>query len=80
MSIFTKYYKEGVHLYLTGYFFFIIIFSYPYMEKVLFWDQILKMKILVDLHVSRASESENPIFSCKSVCVCKCAYVCLLLA
>ena len=50
---------------------FFFTFSDPYMiEKVLFLGQIFEMKILLDLHVLRAPESKNHIFSGWSVCVC----------
>ena len=46
-------------------------FSYLYMvEKVLFFSHIFGIKFLMDLHVLRATESENHIFSGWSVCVC----------
>ena len=51
----------------------LITFYYPYkVEKALFWGQIFGMEILMDLHVLRASESENHIFSGSSVCMCVC--------
>ena len=41
-------------------------------EKVLLLGQIFKMEILMDLHVFRAPESENHIFSKWTVCMCVC--------
>ena len=49
---------------------FFFIFSYPCMiEKVLFFRQIFEIVILMDLHVLRACESENYLFSCLFFCV-----------
>ena len=43
-------------------------------EKVLIWNQIFEMEILINLHVLRSPESENHIFSGQSLslslCVC----------
>ena len=44
-------------------------FSYLHMlEKILFLGQIFEMKILMDLHVLGAPESESHIFSVWTVC------------
>ena len=38
-------------------------FSYPQVEKVLFWGLFLEIDILMDLHALGSPESENYIFS-----------------
>ena len=53
-------------------------FSYPY-KKVLLWDQIFEMEILMDLHVLRTSELKNYTFSGWSVCICVRLSVCVSL-
>ena len=41
----------------------LITFSYPCkVKKVLFFDQIFEMEILMNLHVMRAPKFENHIF------------------
>ena len=45
-------------------------------EKVLFLDQIIEIKILMELQALRPPETENHIFSDWSACVCM--SVCLL--
>ena len=47
----------------------IFTFSYLRVEKELFWGQIFKLEILIDLHVLKSSESESHIFSVWSACV-----------
>ena len=39
-------------------------------DKVLFLGQIFEMEILMDLQILRFHESENHIFSIRSVCMC----------
>ena len=50
------------------------IFSYSYIiDKALFFGQIFKMEILMDLYVLKSPESGNHIFSVWSLCL----YVCV---
>ena len=45
----------------------------------MFSDQIFEMEILMNLHVLKSPETENPIFcDCSvSMCVCVCKCVCV---
>ena len=57
----------------------IFTFSYLYVEKTLFWGQILEVEILMVSDVLRYPESENHIFSVWSVCMCACLHLWLYL-
>ena len=49
-------------------------------EKVfIVLDKIFEMEILMNLHLFRAPESENQIFSCWSVCIYVCVCLCVSL-
>ena len=60
---------------------FLLSLTHVMVDKALFLGQIFEMEILMDLHVMRAVESKNHIFSVCSVCmfvslcVCLCACV-----
>ena len=51
---------------------FLLSLTHVMIEKVLFFGQIFKMEILMNLHVMRSPQSKNHIFSVSSVCMCVC--------
>ena len=51
---------------------FLLSLTHVMVEKVLFWGQIFKMEILMDLNVMRFPEPENHIFSFWFVWLCVC--------
>ena len=48
--------------------FFLLSLTKAMVEKVLFLGEIFEMEILMDLHVMRSHESENPMFSIWFAC------------
>ena len=51
----------------------LLYLTHVMVEKVLFSDKIFEVKMLIDLHVMRSSESENRILAFG---LCVCVYVC----
>ena len=59
-----------------GFFFSLLSLTYAMVEKIMFWDQIFKLEILIELHITSSPESKNHIFSVWSVYICVCICAC----